>query len=96
MKMDYLFDFFNHINTEKRIKKTRLNQYFLEDIADILSLRGFDEAKLFVWDNINKGNRSEQINNLLIVLNVMESISELRKDLKLCSYIIRNKLDRIE
>jgi len=94
--MDYLFDFFNRISEEERIKRTRFNQYFLENVADVLSLRGFDETKLFVWDNLGNGNTHEQINNLLIVLNVMESIPELRKDLKLCGYIIRNKLDHIE
>lgn len=94
-KMDDIFEFLEKIRNDNRINGVRYSQHFLDEVARILSLRGFDDARLFLWDSLNREDVQGQINSILITLSKMESVKNLKNDLKLCGYIIRNKMEFI-
>jgi hypothetical protein len=84
--------FMNELRKDPRIGKIRFNPGFLKEVSDILYLRGFNEARLFVWDLRGQGALEGQILPLLLILEKMENTRALKEDRELRRYILEKKL----
>jgi len=73
-------ELWTHIANNPRVNKTRFNPYFLTQTGEILSKRGFHEARIFLWDSCGDRMLREQAKAILYVINLMESNDEIRLD----------------
>ncbi len=91
--MGELTRFMDELRNDPRIGKIRFTPSFLEDVGNILYSRGFDEAKLFIWDLRERGDLERQILPLLLILGKMEKMKKTKEDREIGRYIVKNKLD---
>ena len=89
MKMTDSEELWTHIANNPRVNKTRFNPYFLTQTGEILSKRGFHEARMFLWDSCRDRRLREQAEAILYVINLMESASEIRLDRSKGRFIIK-------
>jgi hypothetical protein len=80
------------LRSDPRVAKTRFSSAFLEDVGNILERRGFSEARLFVWENRDRGDLGPQVQPMLIILDELEKVPVIEEDKALGCYIIKNKL----
>ncbi|MBN2014811.1 MAG: hypothetical protein JW778_06490 [Candidatus Altiarchaeota archaeon] len=93
--MGELTDLVDRLQGDERIISVRFNSTFLEDVGNTLGSRGFDEARLFIWQHRDRADLVGQVPSLLVVLDEMEKVSGIKKDRALAKYILKNKLNLI-
>jgi|GEM_PF-1173681 len=90
--MGELAIFMGKIRNDPRIAKIRFTSSFLEDVGNILNRRGFNEARLFIWDSRERRDLERQTLPLLLILGEMEKVKKIEEDRAVGKYILRNKL----
>jgi len=87
--MIQLAELWSDIRNDPKIMNTRFNSYFLTQVGEILSKRGFHEAKIFLWDSYGDRKLRGQAEAILYVINLMESADEIRLDRSKGRFIIK-------
>ncbi len=87
--MIQLAEIWKEILNNPGVIRTRFNPYFLTQTGEILSERGFHEAKIFLWDSCRDRRLREQAEAMLYVINLMESASEIRLDRSRGRFLIK-------
>lgn len=82
-------ELWTHIANDTRVNKTRFNPYFLTQAGEILSKRGFHEAKIFLWDSYGDRKLRGQAEAMIHVINLMESASDIQLDRSKGRFIIK-------
>lgn len=93
--MGELARFIEEISRDNRINRIRFSDLFLEDVGNILHMRGFNEARLFVWNLRDRMDVERQVLPMLLILGKMEGISRIKEDRSVGGYILKNKLNQL-
>jgi hypothetical protein len=91
--MGELTDLVDRLQCDDRISSVRFSSSFLEDVGNTLEQRGFNEARLFIWQHRDRADLMGQIPSLLVILDEMEKVSGIKKDRALAKYLLKNKLN---
>ena len=78
-----------HIVNDPKVTQTRFNPYFLTQAGEILSKRGFHEARIFLWDSYGDRKLRGQAEAMLYIINMMESAGEIQLDRSKGRFIIK-------
>ncbi len=93
--MDEFTKLVDIIQNNPKITSVRFSTAFIEDIGNILENRGFEEAKLFIWQHQKRTDLEKQIQPMLLILYEMEKIERIREDRTIGKNIIKNKLNQL-
>lgn len=88
--MGDIVNFLHQVKNNPEITKQAFNPHFLSNAGIILENRGFEEAKLFLWDSHFTEDLEQQSLVLMKMLSEMEDLDMFRKNRVLAGYLIKN------
>ena len=91
--MSGLSEFKERIENNPKISNVRFNQAFLDDVGNVVENKGFDAAKIFIWEHHERRDLSRQVESLLLILDELAKVRAVENDRSIAKYIIKNKLD---
>jgi len=78
------------IRQRPEVKNQYFDNKFLSNVGCVLEKRGFEEAKLFVWDSHFRRELEKQAVVVLGILGEMEKVAALRNNHAIGGHLIRN------
>lgn len=88
--MGDLSKFLSEVRKRPEVKNQYYDGKFLNNVGCILEKRGFEEAKLFVWDSHFRRELEKQAVVVLGILGEMEKVAPLRNNRAIGGHLIRN------
>ena len=88
--MGDLAKFVREVRQRPEVKNQFFDAKFLNNVGCVLEKRGFEEARLFVWDSHFKGELEKQAVTVLALLGEMEKVGSLRNNRAIGGHLIRN------
>jgi hypothetical protein len=88
--MGDLAKFLREIRQRPEVKNQFFDAKFLNNVGCVLERRGFEEARLFVWDSHFRGDLEKQAVTVLGILGEMEKVEPLKKNLAIGGHLIKN------
>jgi hypothetical protein len=88
--MGEVAQFLRFVREHPGIKDQFFDPAFLHSVGRTVEKRGFDEARLFLWDSQHQGHLEKQALALLGIISEMEDIETFRKNPALGGHVIRS------
>jgi hypothetical protein len=88
--MGDLAQFVTEIKAVPGIRNHLFDEHFLDHAGTLLETRGFDEAKLYLWDSHRSRKLEKQAIFMLSIIGEMEKLEIFRENRTLAGYLVRN------